>query len=285
MAVLWARMMHAPRGIVFDLDGTLIDSGGDIVAAVNHALRRTAGRRCPRRRFGVSWATARAALRSRRRTAREASRGRQSARDATSTITSSTPPSTPSGCRTRAPCSTSFAATSSPSPPTSRARRPTPCSSDSACEAFSPRSSRRAISPAKKPSPLPILEIAKQLGIEPRQLVMVGDGPQDIEAGRRAGCRTIGVQGGFLAPERLVASQPDVSSSRWPSCAPHLSRWSDATVTAQASFAPSAPGRTTTSRMPLLERLVARLSCRRAAPCRRRGRSSRRDRCSRSKSW
>src|SRR5215471_17167124 len=31
-------MMHSSRGIVFDLDGTLIDSSGDIVTAVNHAL-------------------------------------------------------------------------------------------------------------------------------------------------------------------------------------------------------------------------------------------------------
>src|SRR5262245_29676159 len=31
-------MMDSPRGVVFDLDGTLIDSSGDIVTAVNHAL-------------------------------------------------------------------------------------------------------------------------------------------------------------------------------------------------------------------------------------------------------
>src|SRR3989442_198425 len=31
-------MMDSLRGVVFDLDGPLIDSGGDIVMAVNHAL-------------------------------------------------------------------------------------------------------------------------------------------------------------------------------------------------------------------------------------------------------
>src|SRR4051812_14908065 len=33
--------MLPPTAIAFDLDGTLIDSRGDIVAAVNHALIRT----------------------------------------------------------------------------------------------------------------------------------------------------------------------------------------------------------------------------------------------------
>jgi len=59
---------------------------------------------------------------------------------------------------------------------------------------------------------------------------MVGDGPQDIEAGRRAGCRTIGVEGGFLPIDRLVASQPDVLISSLAELAPILARWEDATV-------------------------------------------------------
>ncbi len=84
-----------------------------------------------------------------------------------------------------------------------------------------------------KPSPQPILEIAKQLGLDPGQLVVVGDGPQDIEAGRRAGCRTIGVEGGFLPHERLVASQPDVLIQSLEELPHVLSRWEDATVRAK----------------------------------------------------
>jgi phosphoglycolate phosphatase len=87
--------------------------------------------------------------------------------------------------------------------------------------------------PAIKPSPQPVLEIAKQLGMDPGQLVVVGDGPQDIEAGRRAGCRTIGVEGGFLPAERLIASQPDVLIESLLELAPILSRWEDATVRAK----------------------------------------------------
>ena len=33
--------MHTPAAVIFDLDGTLIDSRGDIVAAANHALVAT----------------------------------------------------------------------------------------------------------------------------------------------------------------------------------------------------------------------------------------------------
>ena len=39
--------------------------------------------------------------------------------------------------------------------------------------------------------------------------MMVGDGPQDVLAGRAAGAFTVGVRGGIQAPERLTASQPD----------------------------------------------------------------------------
>jgi phosphoglycolate phosphatase len=88
--------------------------------------------------------------------------------------------------------------------------------------------------PEIKPSPRPILEIAKRLGLEATQLVVVGDGPQDIEAGRRAGCRTIGIQGGFLSPERLVASQPDVLIDSLSDVPAILRRWSDVTVKAKS---------------------------------------------------
>jgi phosphoglycolate phosphatase len=63
---------------------------------------------------------------------------------------------------------------------------------------------------ANKPDPLPLLTIGHALGVDATDLVMVGDGPQDIECGRAAGARTIGVRGGILAEERLLASRPDV---------------------------------------------------------------------------
>jgi phosphoglycolate phosphatase len=64
--------------------------------------------------------------------------------------------------------------------------------------------------PFRKPDPLPVRHIAERLSIRPAQLVMVGDGAQDVLSGRRAGARTVGVRGGIQPEERLVAARPDV---------------------------------------------------------------------------
>jgi phosphoglycolate phosphatase len=64
--------------------------------------------------------------------------------------------------------------------------------------------------PEKKPHPAPLFHIAQALALEPRELVMVGDGAQDVLAGRAAGARTVGVRGGIQAEARLIAAEPDV---------------------------------------------------------------------------
>lgn len=64
--------------------------------------------------------------------------------------------------------------------------------------------------PQRKPHPSMVQEAARQLGVPVSELVMVGDGPQDIESGRAAGAFTVGVRGGIQAIERLLASQPDL---------------------------------------------------------------------------
>ncbi len=43
----------------------------------------------------------------------------------------------------------------------------------------------------RKPRPGMLLRAARDLGIDPRDAVMIGDAPSDEEAGRRAGARTI----------------------------------------------------------------------------------------------
>jgi phosphoglycolate phosphatase len=64
--------------------------------------------------------------------------------------------------------------------------------------------------PERKPHPSMVHEAARQLGLPASEVAMVGDGPQDIESGRAAGAFTIGVRGGILAEERLLASEPDL---------------------------------------------------------------------------
>jgi phosphoglycolate phosphatase len=63
--------------------------------------------------------------------------------------------------------------------------------------------------PYLKPDPRPLEHVAKCLKLPVSQLVLVGDGPQDVECGRTAGAKTIGVKGGIAALERLIFAAPD----------------------------------------------------------------------------
>jgi phosphoglycolate phosphatase len=60
-----------------------------------------------------------------------------------------------------------------------------------------------------KPSPAGINDVVARLGVHARDAWMIGDGPQDIGAGKAAGCFTIGVPG-IAERDRLVASGPDL---------------------------------------------------------------------------
>lgn len=60
-----------------------------------------------------------------------------------------------------------------------------------------------------KPHPLPLLHIARTFGVDPTSLIMVGDGPQDIACGRAVGAFTVGIQGGLLPHDRLLRAGPD----------------------------------------------------------------------------
>ncbi|MEM7471911.1 MAG: HAD family hydrolase [Pseudomonadota bacterium] len=74
-----------------------------------------------------------------------------------------------------------------------------------------------------KPGPGMCLAFAKQLGIEPAEVAMVGDSAHDMEAGRRAGMVCIGVASGFATAQELdsIADHvlPDVT---------HLPGWLEA---------------------------------------------------------
>ena len=187
--------------------------------------RRRGRKTLPAATFVASSETARVMLCARAITGlpRKASRRRQGPRDLPRVLPRAPHRAHQAGCRTRAPCSTSFAATSLPSAPTSH---------ETTTE-LDPRATRRA-KPflrghraggdirREKPSPLPVLEIAAAAPARSRQLVMVGDGPQDIEAGRRAGMphhRRAGRLLGARTADRWPS--PTYSSIRWPSSPRH----------------------------------------------------------------
>lgn len=60
-----------------------------------------------------------------------------------------------------------------------------------------------------KPDPAAIRAVLLPLGVAAAASWIVGDGPQDILAGRAAGCVTVAVCGGFSAEATLRATRPD----------------------------------------------------------------------------
>jgi phosphoglycolate phosphatase len=84
--------------------------------------------------------------------------------------------------------------------------------------------------PEKKPAPGPALLLAKQLHASPETVVMVGDGPQDVECARRAGMRAVGVDAGFGSRERLLAARPDVLLRSLSELPEVVQRWREATA-------------------------------------------------------
>lgn len=62
----------------------------------------------------------------------------------------------------------------------------------------------------KKPAPEPLHLCAKKLDIPPEACVYVGDMTSDIEAGKKAGMKTIAVLTGFDDYQSLNATEPDI---------------------------------------------------------------------------
>ena len=60
-----------------------------------------------------------------------------------------------------------------------------------------------------KPSPTPIVTVADALGIELSALWVIGDAPQDVRAARAAGAVAVAVLGGFATEDALRAAGPD----------------------------------------------------------------------------
>ena len=62
---------------------------------------------------------------------------------------------------------------------------------------------------SKKPDPEGALRLLEEIGVAPEQAAMVGDSHTDVETGRNAGMWTVGVTYGF-APQTLADASPDV---------------------------------------------------------------------------
>jgi phosphoglycolate phosphatase len=67
----------------------------------------------------------------------------------------------------------------------------------------------------KKPHPEPLLLACAQLGLEPGAFVMIGDSRVDVEAGHNAGMPSAGILGGIGAEDLLRAAGPDLLLERF----------------------------------------------------------------------
>ena len=63
--------------------------------------------------------------------------------------------------------------------------------------------------PEKKPHPLPVLHFLRTTGLSPDRVVMIGDGVNDIRAGKAAGVATVGVTFGVSTLDQMRAEAPD----------------------------------------------------------------------------
>ncbi|MBI4083689.1 MAG: HAD-IA family hydrolase [Candidatus Lambdaproteobacteria bacterium] len=63
--------------------------------------------------------------------------------------------------------------------------------------------------PRKKPDPLPLTHFLVRFGLAPREAVMIGDGYHDIRAGKAAGTMTVAVTTGVQRRPALAAEHPD----------------------------------------------------------------------------
>lgn len=62
----------------------------------------------------------------------------------------------------------------------------------------------------KKPDPAGLLYICQSLGCKPEEVALIGDSVVDIDTARAAGCMAVAVTWGFQPMEVLVAAKPDV---------------------------------------------------------------------------
>jgi 2-phosphoglycolate phosphatase len=70
--------------------------------------------------------------------------------------------------------------------------------------------------PHAKPHPAPLLEAARQLGLAPQLCVYVGDDERDVAAGRAAGMATVAASYGYLGSRSDVAAWGADANARTP---------------------------------------------------------------------
>lgn len=222
--------------VVFDLDGTLIDSRGDIAAAVNHAMLATGRKALPATTIATYVGDGARSLLARAAKTSEADPAIDQLLAHFVEYYAAHPVDFTKWVDGAPAILDQMAELDLPiGLCTNKDRRVT----DEVLGSLGVRTRFRATyaggdGPEKKPAAGPLLALAKKLGVDAAHMVMVGDGPQDVESARRAGCRVVGIASGYTPRERIVSAKPDVVLDSLTELAEVLRRWRDATARVSA---------------------------------------------------
>ncbi|MDB4945578.1 MAG: Phosphoglycolate phosphatase [Labilithrix sp.] len=200
----------APAALLFDLDGTLVDSRGDIAASCNAALEAHGRAALPLRRILPMVGDGARALVAR-------ALGVFEADAAVGPVLA-----TFQAHYLAHPCEHTVLLAGAREILETAARAGLPCAlvtnkprdiALALLDALGLRESFAAVWGAGdgplKPAPDSVLAVTRALGVASPSAWMIGDGPQDVGAGKAAGAFTVGVFG-IAERERLLGSRPDL---------------------------------------------------------------------------
>lgn len=195
--------------LLFDLDGTLIDSGDDLTTALNHILAEDGLPALPRSKVLEMLGAGAAVLITRA----YAQHGVREPADALTRYrahyrqhcldTTRPYPGIEELLRRLAPARAIAVATNKPLDFAEQVV------AGLGLDAFVRTIVGPETADSRKPDPEMLLAALSALGHDPGEAVMVGDSPADVEAGRRAGTVTVAVTWGYRRRERLAESGPD----------------------------------------------------------------------------
>ena len=192
------------KGVIFDLDGTLVDTLGDISASMNQALKRRGFPELPVEEYGekVGWGIKRLAMLALPEEARQEEVAALVAADA-SRLYAETPlvysrpyPGMPElvGALRQKKIKTAVLS-----------NKPDPTAQKVIAGLFPPGSfdyvQGEIIGKPRKPDPTCVWEILIELDLTPSDIIFVGDSEIDMETAISSGCFPLGVSWGYRSTE------------------------------------------------------------------------------------